>query len=120
MFAICSPLFLFGQENTLTITKVPLIKVSDIYADAGSYRSNFGLTDKSSYLKLASGSKLLAGDFEGFNRFNTSETSGMIQTLMIGIKLRDQRKTGYRKNCKIRLGFNYYTSLSTLLHYQVS
>jgi hypothetical protein len=117
MFVICSPVFLFAQESTLTIPKVPLIKVSDVYADAGSYRSNFGLTDKSSYLKLAPGSKLLAGDFNGYKKFVSSENNGMIQSMLIGIKLRDKQKTGYRKNKLIRVGFSYYTSLDTYLNY---
>jgi len=118
MVAICSPLFLFGQETTLTIPKVPLIRVSDVYTDFGGYNTNFGLVDKSMYRKLAPASNILKGDFSGLVKSGVSEDAGVVQSLSIGLKIRNKEKTGYRKNMQVRLGVHYYSDLYTNVNYR--
>lgn len=117
MFAICYPLFLFAQETNLTIPKVSLIKVSDVYIDGGGYNANFGLVDKSMYRKLVPESNIIKSDFSGLVKSGVSEDAGIVQSLSIGLKIRNKAKTGYRKNMQVRLGVHYYSDLYTNVNY---
>ena len=111
---------IFAQESVNTTLLIPVakFKVSDVYFDAGGYNTNFGLVDKSMYRKLAPESNILKGDFSDYIKSGVSEYGGTVQSLSIGLKIRNKEKTGYRKNMQLRLGVNYYSGLNTKLDYQ--
>lgn len=108
----------FAQANMLTIPEVPCIKVTDVYFDVGGYNTNFGLVDRSMYRKLAPESNILNGDFSDYTKSGVSEYGGTVQSLSIGLKIRNKEKTGYRKNMLLRLGVNYYSNLNTNVDYR--
>jgi hypothetical protein len=112
-----------AQENqnpsalpTLPIKKMQVCEVSVLFGGAFDLQQNSTMAD---FQKLAPQSKLLKGDFSGYqsSSFQSYGANGMFSVLM-GIRFAKSDKSAYKTNPILRLGFSYLSSNNLATYYQ--
>lgn len=91
---------------------VPALKPFDasIYLSGQSANSpNNGLPDAR---ELAPESQILARDYTGYNTYDQTTMSFGGADFMLGLRLRNKEKTGYRENSFLRIGLGYSSGSS--------
>ena len=102
---------MYGQEQQFKPIKKFCIQ--DVYIHTGLFVERNPSGNLADFKTLAPKSNLLNGNFTNFNTNNgISMNSNTMFSILIGIKFSDKKKTSYKSNPLLRVGFSYFSGTS--------